>query len=362
MPSPSKILIVDDQQRGREALEELLLAPEYEFAFAGDGAEALRQAAHLLPDLILLDVMMPGMDGFEVCRRLRATPRLAEVPVLIITALDDQQSLLQGFAAGADDFISKPFNRIELRARVKTITRLNRFRTLWAERDKLEASYQELQRLSQRLVEVQEFERRALANDLHDEIGQNLTAIKLLLEGETLLPVEAFHPQVAQARALVKELIQQVRELSLKLRPAMLDEVGLFLTLQWLCERFEQQTHIQVQTDFDPLNWQRFPPPVEIAAFRIVQEALTNVARYAQVSEVVVGAQVTGAGLRLHVKDLGLGFNVENPTPGRYSNGLVSLRERARSARGQLSIHTAPGNGTTVEVVFPLQGASHVEH
>jgi two-component system, cell cycle response regulator len=128
------ILIVDDTPVGREILESLLISPDYQFAFASDGYEALAQAANLIPDLILLDVMMPGMDGFEVCRRLRADPTLAEVPIVMVTALDDRDSKLQGIQAGADDFVSKPFDRAELRARVHTITRLNRYRRLLAER------------------------------------------------------------------------------------------------------------------------------------------------------------------------------------------------------------------------------------
>jgi PAS domain S-box-containing protein len=91
---------------------------------------ALRLAAEATPDLVLLDVIMPGMDGYEVCRRLRADPRLAEVPVIIVTALDDQASRLAGLEAGADDFVTMPFNRAELRARVRSVTRLNRYRRL----------------------------------------------------------------------------------------------------------------------------------------------------------------------------------------------------------------------------------------
>jgi two-component system, cell cycle response regulator len=128
------ILIVDDTPVGREILEDLLLSPGYQFTFASDGYEALAQAAKIIPDLILLDVMMPGMDGFETCRQLRADPILAEVPIVMVTALDDRDSKLQGIQAGADDFVSKPFDRAELRARVHTITRLNRYRRLLAER------------------------------------------------------------------------------------------------------------------------------------------------------------------------------------------------------------------------------------
>jgi PAS domain S-box-containing protein len=131
------ILIVDDEPLGRDTIAALLSPLGYQLAFAAGGAEALRLAIATPPDLILLDVMMPGMDGFEVCRRLRATPVLAEVPVIMLTALDDRESRLRGIEAGTDDFVSKPYDRVELRARVRTIMRLNRYRRLLIERDKL---------------------------------------------------------------------------------------------------------------------------------------------------------------------------------------------------------------------------------
>lgn len=130
MISASTILIVDDDPVSQETLAGLLANQSYELFLASRGSEALTQAAQLVPDLILLDVMMPDMDGFEVCRRLRLDPLLADVPVIMVTALDDRDSRLRGFEVGADDFICKPFDRLELRARVRAITRLNRQRRL----------------------------------------------------------------------------------------------------------------------------------------------------------------------------------------------------------------------------------------
>lgn len=132
------ILIVDDQPHGRLALASLLEPEGYRLAYAADGPEALVEAARLRPDLVLLDVMMPGMDGFEVCRSLRANPLTAEMPLIMVTALDDDESLLAGIEAGADDFVTKPFNRAELRARIRTVTRLNRYRSLWEGRERYE--------------------------------------------------------------------------------------------------------------------------------------------------------------------------------------------------------------------------------
>jgi DNA-binding response OmpR family regulator len=134
----AKILIADDETMMRELLAECLTSAEMEVIAVSSGPEALEKAAAIVPDLILLDVMMPGMDGFEVCRRLRQEPRLAEVPVILITALNDRESRLQGIEAGADDFVTKPYDSAELMARVKTITRLDRYRRLLAERVKFE--------------------------------------------------------------------------------------------------------------------------------------------------------------------------------------------------------------------------------
>jgi DNA-binding response OmpR family regulator len=134
----STILIVDDNEYGRDILRRLLITKGYQLAFAANGLEALNKAAQLIPDLILLDVMMPGMDGFEVCRRLRKDTILADVPIIMLTALDEPHARMQGLEAGADDFITKPFDRDELRARVQTIIRLNRFRRLLLERTKFE--------------------------------------------------------------------------------------------------------------------------------------------------------------------------------------------------------------------------------
>ena len=140
MPVPSKILIVDDEINAVRMLRGLLIPDGYNVLTAHSGAEALTVAMRETPDVVLLDVMMPDMDGYEVCAKLRADLRLANVPILLLTALDDQESRIHGLEAGADDFISKPFDSFELRARLRTITRLNRFRQLYEERARLEAA------------------------------------------------------------------------------------------------------------------------------------------------------------------------------------------------------------------------------
>lgn len=126
----SRILIVDDDQRARSTTGALLKRPEFEIAFAASGQEALLLAREWKPDLILLDVMMPEVDGFEVCRQLRTDPAISDVRVFLLTSLDDSQSRLRGFESGADDFITKPLNRAEMVARIQGISRLNRIRSV----------------------------------------------------------------------------------------------------------------------------------------------------------------------------------------------------------------------------------------
>jgi putative two-component system response regulator len=183
----SRILIVDDEPTGRAVLEALLFPYGYELAFAEDGYEALTLAATFIPDLILLDVMMPDMDGFAVCRRLRQDPDLFEIPIVMVTALDDQESRIQGIEAGADNFISKPFNRMELRALVQTITRLNRYRHLMEERAKVAA---ETKRMHDVLVHSYEatLEGWVRALDLRDKEteghSQRVTAMTVTMAQE----------------------------------------------------------------------------------------------------------------------------------------------------------------------------------
>jgi DNA-binding response OmpR family regulator len=138
MREQPRILVVDDNAIERSMLETLLRPEGYNLLVLDNGQKALAAVDEFLPDVILCDVMMPHMDGFEVCKRLRANPKTADIPIILLTFLDDQESRLRGLESGADDFISKPYSRLELQARIRTITRLNRYRRLSAARRKFE--------------------------------------------------------------------------------------------------------------------------------------------------------------------------------------------------------------------------------
>ncbi len=135
------VLIVDDEIIVRDTLD-ALLGENYQLYFAENGMDGLALATQIQPDAILLDVMMPKIDGYEVCRQIRASQVLTEIPIIMITALDDRNSRLKGLHAGADDFLTKPFDGMELTARLQTITRLNRYRHIVEQRNQLKGMHE----------------------------------------------------------------------------------------------------------------------------------------------------------------------------------------------------------------------------
>jgi PAS domain S-box-containing protein len=213
-----------------------------------------------------------------------------------------------------------------------------------------------LQTLSRRLMEVQETERRHLARELHDEIGQALTGLQLALKASADLPPERRAEGLVRAQKLVTELTGQIRDLSQSLRPTMLDDLGLLPALLWHFRRYTAQTGIRVDFEHHGLG-RRFPPEVETAAYRIVQEALTNVARHAGVGSAAVAVGPDGEVLRLRVADRGPGFNVGAVRAGG-GNGLSGMEERAALLGGQLVVQSTPGAGTCLTAELPLGGSA----
>lgn len=221
--------------------------------------------------------------------------------------------------------------------------------------EQVRSGREQLQTLSRRLVEVQEEERRHIARELHDEIGQTLTGLKLVLQVIPRLPAEAAGAKLKNALQLVNELMERVHDLSLDLRPAMLDDLGLPAALMWLFERFQAQTGVLVKFEFARLE-ERLAPEVETTAYRIVQEALTNVARHARVHEAAVWLLADDSALRIQIQDEGPGFDVPTALATRQRAGVVSMKERAALLGGWLTVDSAPGSGTQVIASLPLHG------
>ena len=174
--SQYRILVVDDHEDNVELLRARLEARGYTVEGAGGGQEALDAVERKCPDLILLDWMMPKMDGMEVVRRLKSNPRLPFIPVIMQTALDSTEHKAEGLDTGADDYITKPINFVELEARVKSMLRIKKLQSeLKAANVELEANKKELSKANAQLLEISLTDgltkidnRRALGERLHE--------------------------------------------------------------------------------------------------------------------------------------------------------------------------------------------------
>ncbi len=214
----------------------------------------------------------------------------------------------------------------------------------------------QMRALSLRLVNAQETERRALAHELHDEIGQMLTGLNMVLEAGTQETADQIRARLRTAQQVVTDLTAQVRQMSLDLLPPMLDDLGLLPTIRWHIRRYREQTHIVV--DF---THGEVPPPipsqVATVAYRIIQEALTNVARYAQVDHAAVQIWLHAGQLAITIEDEGCGFDVAAALHAHHSVGLAGMHERVLLLGGQLTIDSTPGEGTRLYALLPLTAA-----
>ena len=217
----------------------------------------------------------------------------------------------------------------------------------------LQAYAEEMRALSLRLVQAQEEERRSLAHELHDEVGQLLTGLNMVLEAESAASYEQLRAKMRSAQQTVSDLTAQVRQLSLDLRPSLLDDLGLLPTLLWHFRRYTEHTSISVNFKHSGLD-RILPPPVVLAAYRIVQEGLTNIARYAQVSSADVQIWLRDGHLMIALEDQGRGFALDRTLAERRSIGIVGMSERATLLGGQCVIDSTPGEGTRVFATLPL--------
>jgi PAS domain S-box-containing protein len=225
----------------------------------------------------------------------------------------------------------------------------------------LRESAQRLEALSRRLLAVQEEERRRLARELHDEVAQVLVGLDYRLEWGRRAQGEQRDAALAAAQGLVRDLARQVRDASLLLRPSLLDDLGLGPALAWHCQRYTEQTGVQVALEPEGLAG-RLPAAVETAAYRVVQEALTNVARHARVGQAVVRVRAEPGRLLLAVEDRGTGFDPATVRAAAPGAGLSGMRERVALLGGSLSVVSAPGAGTRLRVELPVRDEEDKGH
>ena len=467
--SGKTLLVVDDNQTNRAFVQAALEPEGYTVVQASDGLEALALAPSLQPSLILLDVRMPGMDGYEVCVALKRLEQTRHIPVIFLTGSEESDAEQRAFDSGGSDFITKPLRVSTLLARVRTHVALHAQRRslegmfrdvvefapvafLFADSDGHVVSanalasqqlgyarsdmlgkplnvllpaidsllpdvavgaqnspltsgaelqgrradgmefpadvlvtqlstprgplvtvvFQDITERRRLLVEIDESrtlirdlgaqreaareqERKHIAREVHDELGQVLTALRMdvsLLRRQYQSATQGLGEKLDGMRGLVDRAIADVRNIAGSLRPAALD-MGLYPALEWLRDEFVRLTGVSCSLAGHQPGFE-LDETRSVVLYRIVQESLNNITKYAQASEVKIDLALMDQQFKLTVSDNGQGFDVDARRPGR-TYGLLGMRERALVLSGQLSVRSAPGQGTAIEIQFPIQ-------
>jgi signal transduction histidine kinase len=345
------ILMVDDQPAKLLSYEAILSDLGENLIKANSGREALE---HLLKNdvaVVLMDVSMPELDGFELADIIRQHPRFQRTAILFISAVHmSDLDRLKGYQRGAVDYISVPVIPELLKAKVSVFAELHR------KTQQLEALNRELRALSGRILSLQDDERRRFARELHDGLGQDLVAVKMIVDAIAGSHLSERPEQAAvQASQLIDRTLRQVRSISHLLHPPLLDEGGLPSALHWYVDGLSQRSQIQASMELRPSEFPRLAPELERTIFRIIQEALTNIVRHSDARNAHVSLFKEEQQLVIRVRDDGRG--VPEPIiamrPGTIGVGIGGMRQRAKEFGGELRMQNA-SPGTLVEVLIPL--------
>ena len=331
----------------------------YEALVARSGLEAIERAVSARPDLVLLDVVMPGIDGFETCRRLKLGEATRDIPVIFMTALTATDDKIEGFRVGAVDYVTKPLNVVEVATRVATHLALDALRQRQAAqncqlREEIRARERDIR---SKREEAREEERKHIARELHDELGQHLSALRLELSYARMrwgTDNPELREKVESMQQSIDGVIGVVRDLVARLRPTVLD-LGIASALEWLAGEFQTASRVKCELQLDPQIGD-FSPWQTSNVFRLVQESLTNVGRHAHARNVQVSLQRQSGSYVLSVRDDGRGFDPSEV--GIKSLGIEGMRERAQMLGGQLDLRTGPGQGTNIVLTFPIVAAA----
>ena len=350
------ILMVDDQPAKLLSYEAILGELGENLIKANSGKEALEHLLRTDIAVVLMDVSMPELDGFELAEMIRQHPRFQKTAIIFISAVHlTDVDRLKGYQRGAVDYISVPVVPGLLRAKVSVFAELHR------KTQQLEALNHELRRLSSSLIAAQDDERRRIARELHDGLGQDLSAAKMMLDG--IFQQEPSTPLRRQAATdvsmLIDRAIKQVRSMSHLLHPPLLDEVGLHSALQWYLEGLTKRSGIETSIDVQPSDFPRLAPELETAVFRIVQEALTNVFRHSGARRGWVTLVKEEGQVIFTVGDDGKGISdhIAQFRPDSIGIGIGGMRQRVKEFGGELQLRNG-SPGTLVEVVLPIKAAA----
>ncbi len=358
--SKGDILIVDDKPDNLRLLSAMLTERSYDVRAVMNGSTALMGAQAQPPDLILLDINMPDMNGYDVCQHLKANPLTQDIPIIFISALNEVLDKVKAFSVGGVDYITKPFQEEEVFARIETQLSLRQMRaTLQTQNDRLQQAEAELRRalaqereLNQRIEEMTALEERnRIARDIHDSLGHSLVGLNIQMETALKLwnvDLDRAYEFLFEAKQLGSEALNAVRKSVAHIRPDPLQGQLLEKAIAALTQDFHHITGIAPECYID-LSLP-FSNSVNTVVYRIVQEGLTNISKHADATAIQLQIQTTPTELSLTLQDNGRGFCIDGNQTGF---GLQGVRERVLAVGGQLEITSELGNGCRITARFP---------
>ena len=350
-----RILLLEDNAPHAELVEHFLRESGLRFELTRvETREAyIEQLERYEPDMILSDYALPAFDGYAALAI--AKEKAPNIPFIFVTGTMGEEVAIETLKSGATDYVLKTrlarLGPAVQRALRESADRNERQRA----EEKLRKSLDQLRALTTYLQYVREEERTRIAREVHDELGQALTGLKLDLSWLASKLARSQPPVQDKVRTMTSHLdetIQTVRRIATELRPGILDSLGLVAAIEWQANDFQKRTGMpcQVTTTVEDTLWNQ---EFSTVFFRIFQETLTNVIRHAKATRVDVRLFEENGNLVLVIKDNGRGISEEEMASTR-SNGLVGMRERAMLIRGDLTLTGAPGQGTTVTLRAPL--------
>jgi two-component system sensor histidine kinase/response regulator len=356
---PARILVVDDQPANIQIIGTMLGALGHEIVPAGDGATALKRIAMRAPDLILLDLLMPVMDGFEVCRQIKADPNWRDIPVIFLSAADDKELIIRALDSGGIDFITKPFSHAELICRVRTQL------TFKATRDRLAQIAED----KDELIGI-------LAHDLKNSLGgMNMSAellhgqVKRYDDGRLLNLSENLLHTSAQSLAFVKEyLANAASDQGFVPRLDVFNLADAAGRVVWRYQEAARRKQIQIQTDFPDEDSSVLAD--SSALDQVLDNLVSNALKFSPPDKnIFVSVHPANGRVECVVRDEGPGFTEADkarmfrrygrlsarPTGGEPSTGLglSIVRKLVQLMNGDLVCESNEGQGAAFRFRLP---------
>jgi signal transduction histidine kinase len=327
---------------------------------ANSAIEALEKTSGVELALAIIDVRMPIIDGFELARNLNESRSDSKVPIIFLTANYDRDAV-EGYDSGAVDYLYKPLHSSILQSKIKVFLDLfnqkqkiiRNTELLKESSDELKKSLEQLHSLAKYTEKAREYERKSIARELHDDLGQALTAVKIdlgiirhnVVEPNVLLKID-------KLSTLVGDTIKTVQRLTSQLRPEIIDDLGLEAAIDWYTKEFGLRNGVEISLDIEsgiPISSDN-----SITLFRIMQESLTNIARHSCARQVKIRLSCFENIINFMISDNGIGITDANLN-SKKSFGLIGMRERAITLGGTFEISSESGSGTVVNLNFPVQ-------